>query len=249
MIIDGKKIANEILDGLHGTYTLGIVMGSDTTSNSFVRMKERAAARVGVVVKRFSAEEFDQALVCDGVIVQLPIADAEALLAKIPPQKDVDALGKSPLVHAPVAEAVKEVLTRAGVAVKNKKAVVVGTGRLVGMPCAELLREMGADVSVVTLLQGSLGELKNAEIVVLGAGSPGLIKPEMLKPGVVLIDAGTSEQSGKVVGDADPACAEVASVFTPVPGGIGPIAVAMIFKNLFVLAAEKKRGKGTLMPL
>ncbi len=236
MIIDGKKIADEILDELHGDFSLGIVMGDDATSNSFVRMKERAAVRVGVVVKRFSAEEFDKALLCDGVIVQLPIADAEALLAKIPPQKDVDALGKAPLVHAPVAEAVREVLTRANVEVKNKKAVVVGAGKLVGIPCAQLLQELGAKVVVVTLEQRSLEELKDADIVVLGVGSPGLIKPEMLKQGVVLIDAGTSETGGKLSGDADPLCAEVASLFTPVPGGIGPIAVAMIFKNLFTLA-------------
>ncbi len=78
-------------------------------------------------------------------------------------------------------------------------------------------------------------------MVVLGAGEPGLIKPEMLKPGVVLIDAGTSESAGKLAGDADPACAEVASVFTPVPGGVGPIAVAMIFKNLFALAKREAK--------
>ena len=79
-------------------------------------------------------------------------------------------------------------------------------------------------------------ELKDADIVVSGAGSPHLIKPEMLKEGVVLIDAGTSESAGKVVGDCDPACAELASVFTPVPGGVGPIAVAMLFKNFFALS-------------
>jgi methylenetetrahydrofolate dehydrogenase (NADP+)/methenyltetrahydrofolate cyclohydrolase len=77
--------------------------------------------------------------------------------------------------------------------------------------------------------------LKSADIVVSGAGVPHLIKPEMLRQGVVLIDAGTSESDGALAGDADPACAEVASVFTPVPGGVGPIAVACLFRNVLRL--------------
>ena len=95
-----------------------------------------------------------------------------------------------------------------------------------------------------TLEEGSIEDLKTADIVVCGAGNPGFIKPEMLKDGVALIDAGTSESSGKVVGDCDPACAEVASVFTPVPGGVGPVAVAMIFKNLFDLMENRRKIAG-----
>jgi len=81
---------------------------------------------------------------------------------------------------------------------------------------------------------------KEADIIISGAGHPGLLKPEMIKQGAVIIDAGTSEAGGKIVGDADPKCAEVASVFTPVPGGVGPIAVALIFKNLLMLAQKYK---------
>lgn len=241
MIIDGKKIAEEIISGLHGDYTLGVVMDEgNAASQSFVRIKERIANKVGVKILRYSAEDFNKAAECDGMIVQLPIANADDLLAKIPPEKDVDALGPRPLVLSPVAEAIAEVLVRANVSARGKQAVVVGAGRLVGAPAKALLEDVGAEVSVVTESRGSLDELEDADIVVLGAGSPGIVKPEMLKPGVVLIDAGTSEQGGKLSGDADPRCAEVASVFTPVPGGIGPIAVAMIFKNLFTLA--KKNG-------
>jgi methylenetetrahydrofolate dehydrogenase (NADP+)/methenyltetrahydrofolate cyclohydrolase len=238
MIIDGKKIADEILAGLHGDYTLGVVMNEgDAASDSFVKIKERSARRVGVTIKRFAPENFDKALLCDGVIVQLPLPNAEALLEKIPPEKDVDALGKLPKVLAPVAAAVGEIFARYDIAVANKKAVVVGAGRLVGKPVAQMLRDAGAKVTVVTENQSSLEELKDADIVVLGAGNPGMVVPQMLKEGVVLIDAGTSESEGRVAGDADPACAEVASIFTPVPGGLGPIAVAMIFKNLFALRA------------
>jgi methylenetetrahydrofolate dehydrogenase (NADP+) / methenyltetrahydrofolate cyclohydrolase len=92
-----------------------------------------------------------------------------------------------------------------------------------------------------TLEEGSIEDVKGADILVLGAGNPGFIKPEHIPDGVALLDAGASESEGKVVGDADPACAEKAGLFTPVPGGVGPVAVAMIFRNL--LAMLEKRPK------
>lgn len=242
MIVDGKKIADEIVAGLGSSLrglTLGIVVGEgNAATDSFVRVKERLAQKLGVEVRRFGPEQIEEALRCDAVVVQLPMPNADELLAQVPQNKDIDNYPQ-----APVAAAVEEILRRSNVDPKNKKAVVVGEGRLVGRPVAEMLRAEGALVQVVTLEQGSLKSLKEADIVVSGAGSPNLIKPEMLKQGVVLIDAGTSDlpagkagQSGKLAGDCDPACAEVASLFTPVPGGVGPIAVAMLFKNLFTLA-------------
>src|SRR3989344_1654892 len=240
MLVDGKKIAEEIIvglgDSLRGT-RLGIVVGtSDSATDSFIKIKSRIAQRLGVEVVFGSLEELLPA--CDGIIVQLPIPNADALLASLPPGKDVDALGAAPLVRPPVAEAISEFFVRNTFPAAGRGAVVVGAGRLVGAPAAELLRDLGAHVSVITQTRGSLDALKTADIVVLGAGEPGLVKPGMLKEGVVLIDAGTSEQGGKLAGDADPSCAQAASVFTPVPGGVGPIAVAMIFKNLFSLVRK-----------
>jgi methylenetetrahydrofolate dehydrogenase (NADP+)/methenyltetrahydrofolate cyclohydrolase len=239
MIIDGKKIANEIIEELGEKLKgkrLGIVVGvEDAATLSFVKIKARVAERLGVEVVRGELNQL--VATCDGIIVQLPHPDAEKLIAKIPPEKDIDAIGPHPLLRPPVAEAISEILVRNNIAAAGKKSVVVGKGRLVGAPAAELFKELGAQVVVVTESRGSLDELRDADIVVLGAGNPGFIKPGMLKEGVVLIDAGTSEAAGKLAGDADPACAEVASVFTPVPGGIGPIAVAMIFRNLFALSS------------
>ena len=240
--------------------TLGVLMGAeDAASASFVKIKERVAEKLRVPMMRellgahaTTADALGalERLVhaCTGVIVQMPLPAQISLadvLAALPPLKDVDAItATQTMLHAPVAEAVSEILVRTNVTVWGKIAVVVGAGKLVGAPVALLLKELGAEVVVVTHNQGSLSDLKNADIVVLGAGEPGLIKPEMLKEGVVLIDAGTSEDrasaSRRIAGDASPNCAEVASVFTPVPGGIGPIAVAMIFKNLFALARLPK---------
>jgi methylenetetrahydrofolate dehydrogenase (NADP+)/methenyltetrahydrofolate cyclohydrolase len=262
MKIDGRAIAESIYielaerrKNIAGTVSLGIIVAlHDPVIESFVRIKSRAAMRLNVELRRLDLLNQPQsadALAAieqlgpkvGGIIVQLPLPEAldtDAILSALPPFLDVDGINptvsdEERFVLAPVAGAIEEILKRSNIETKGRKCVVVGAGKLVGIPAAYLMRCLGADVSVVTLESGSLDELKDADIAILGAGNPGFVKPEMIKEGVTLIDAGTSEQGGKVRGDADPACAEKASLFTPVPGGLGPIAVAMIFKNLFDL--------------
>ena len=181
----------------------------------------------------------------DAVIVQLPLPDSvdtTAVLNAIPITKDADVLSKTAVaafesqkVEAlvpPVAAAVAEILARASVDPRGKRAVVVGKGALVGRPVAVLLSRMGADVRVVSKSTGDFEkEVPQADIIVSGAGVVGLVKPEHVKHGAVLIDAGTSGSAGGVAGDINPVCAARASVFTPVPGGVGPIAVACLFRN------------------
>lgn len=256
MIIDGKAIAEDIYGSIKllRSLTLGILVGAENpVTDSFVRIKEKAAARLGVrLVRRELAHDTttDAAVAgvvalaetTDGIIAQLPLPhgiNIETVLAAIPSEKDVDGISPHPKVRPPVAGAVAEILLRAGADVRGKKAFVIGSGRLVGAPVAALLANLGADVHVITL-GDSLDGLKDADIVVSGAGKPGLIVPEHIRDGVVLIDAGTSESEGKVAGDVDPACIGKASVFTPVPGGVGPVAVAMIFRNLSILSNTKE---------
>jgi methylenetetrahydrofolate dehydrogenase (NADP+)/methenyltetrahydrofolate cyclohydrolase len=254
MIIDGKKMAEEVYAKLSASrpLTLGILVGdTNPVIDSFVRIKEKAAERLNVsLVRRELAPDATTADAIaavaslagevDGIIVQLPLPqkiEIDPVLAAIPPQKDVDGISAAPIVRPPVAEAVAEILAHSGIDMIGKNAVVIGSGRLVGTPSAALLVTLGADVHI--LQKGDLlNPLLEADIIVSGAGEPGLIKPEHIKEGVILIDAGTSEMGGKVAGDADPACSAKASLFTPVPGGVGPIAVAMIFRNLFELAKK-----------
>ncbi len=262
MIIDGKAIAEDIYAGLVPRFAalrrqvrLGIVVvGANPVIESFVAIKTRSAERLGVEMVRVNVSDKSdtgkvlqaiQRLVhdTDAVIVQLPLPQSistNEMLSAVPKEKDVDALNPAiseadRIVHAPVALAVVEILQRSNIEIAGARTVVVGAGRLVGAPSAWLLRSLGANVSVFSLEEGSIEDLKNADIVVSGAGNPGFIKPEHLKEGVAFIDGGTSELNKKITGDADPACAEVASVFTPVPGGVGPVAVAMIFRNLLNL--------------
>lgn len=253
MKIDGKAIADEILAAVKQRVTSlervpsvrAVTVLPNAATESYLRVKTMKAIAAGMelqVVKALpNTEDVIRAIEApgaDAIIVQLPLPagiDVDAVLAAIPPEKDADVLNKGTLLP-PVAAAVAEIIARTNVEVKGKEAVVIGYGKLVGMPVEKWLLSHGANVRVITRDSGELSTLLHtADIIVSGAGSPGLVKPEMLKSGVVLIDAGTSESNGALVGDMDPACEAVASVFTPVPGGVGPIAVACLFRNAATL--------------
>jgi methylenetetrahydrofolate dehydrogenase (NADP+)/methenyltetrahydrofolate cyclohydrolase len=233
-----------------------IVMQPTPATESYLRVKAARAADAGMrmeiihVPDDASTEEVIAAVLdtsasnADAVIVQLPLpesVDSERVLNAIPLPLDADVLSKTAyenFMHGasgallpPVVGAIKEVLERSDVSVKGKKVVVIGNGRLVGQPAQVWLEAEGAHVTVITRQSNNLSELTDADIIISGAGSPHLITPDHIKEGVVLIDAGTSESNGAIAGDADPACADKASIFTPVPGGMGPIAVACLFQN------------------
>ena len=245
MIVDGralaKKLEQEVLIKRQkfGPLTLGVVASStDAVTNSYIRIKKRIASDLDVAVIEYtsldeiSKSDFNKV---DGIIVQLPSTIDPS---GIPPEKDVDAITDGARVLAPVAAAMKYILEQNIISISGKRVAVVGRGRLVGRPAAAMFRALGAEVSIVERGDDVGAATHAADIIVLGAGSPGLLTPEMIKDGVIILDAGTSESSGAIVGDADPACAAKASLFTPVPGGIGPIAVVEIFANLLILKAQ-----------
>ena len=247
-------------DALGKAPRVAAVVTSETpATRSYLSIKAKRAVDAGCVldVVRFPESTpteilsvMLESLVADAALGQLPLApsvNTKAVCDAIPVSKDADVLSDAArkkferndadALLPPVVGAVREIFARHGVSVKGKKAVVIGEGWLVGKPVATWLMQQGAEVETVTLESGNLQEaLKRVDIVVSGAGSPHLIKPQMLKEGTVLIDAGTSESGGEVVGDADPVCAHVCSLFTPVPGGVGPLAVACLFENAVILA-------------
>jgi len=263
MIIDGKKIRDEILAELRPKFErlnsadLAVVwVGDDPATAKFIEQKKKFAEAAGVTLKLFEYEKdiSEEALAEEleklaqngeikGIIVQLPLPkhiNAVKIISLIPPAKDVDGLGPDAKVMSPVVMAVKEILERHNVSFGGKKFVVIGQGKLVGRPVAIWLAQSGADVEVADQNTGSVETFtKIADVIICGAGTPGLLQPEMIRAGAIVIDAGTSEQAGKLGGDADPACAERASLFTPVPGGVGPIVVAELFKNFLQLAKDQ----------
>lgn len=252
------KVKDDIAAAVGGRDVIvrAIVMSPTPATESYLRTKAARAADAGMrldIVRLpddATTEDVLNAvrgiglLEVDALIVQLPLPDTintSLVLDEIPLEKDADVLSRAAYEHfvsrnegallPPVVGAIKEVLERSNVSIAGKRAAIVGSGRLVGQPAQVWLQAEGADVTVVTRQSGDMSELANADIIISGAGSPHLITPDQIKDGVVLIDAGTSESNGAITGDADPTCAEKASVFTPVPGGMGPIAVACLFQN------------------
>jgi methylenetetrahydrofolate dehydrogenase (NADP+)/methenyltetrahydrofolate cyclohydrolase len=188
-----------------------------------------------------------------GVIIQLPLPnhiDTQAILNTVVPEKDVDVLsaravgdfqvGKAKVVP-PVAGAVEELLRKNKIDPKGKKTIVIGYGRLVGQPLATWFLAAGALVTIIkTLEQFESSLLKDADIVVSGVGKPHLVAGEYIKNGAVVIDVGTSEVNGEMVGDVDfESASKIASFITPAQGGVGPLTVAMVFKNLLTLSLQR----------
>jgi len=259
-----KKSLLDIVKKIANVPSLAVfVVDGDLATEKFIALKKSFAEAVGIqmIVKKYSIEDVNtQQLVEDirraseeheGVVVQFPIPqgiDKDVVRNAVPASHDVDTVSDQsyllfekgkPAILPPVIGAIKEILDRNKISLNGKSVVVVGDGRLVGKPAAVWALQQGAHVETVNEKTQDISfYTKKADILILGAGVPGLIKPDMVKDGVIILDAGTSEARGKLRGDVDPACAEKALLFTPVPGGIGPITVAMIFRNLLTLSLK-----------
>lgn len=262
MHVDGRALAAQLQQQLTTTVAamapqvprLGIVAcNPDTVTGQYLHLKQTKAEAVGIAVQQVvlspasttaevvaAVEEL--AATVDGLVVQLPLPptiDRTQVLAAIPSHVDVDALrGAESQFVSPVARAMAVILHEHNVTVAGKQVLVFGAGTLVGQPAAAWFRSQGATVSIMTADDTVTPEtVWEADIVVLGAGHPGLLTPEMVTANMIVLDAGTSEASGRVRGDADPACAAKVALFTPVPGGIGPITIATLLENVVQAAA------------
>lgn len=245
-----------------------VCVGDDPASRSYVRGKSRKAGEVGlrstVHALPESATQAELLALIDtlnrdddvnGILVQLPlpaqIAEA-AVLHAIDPRKDVDGFhplnvgelwaGRPALTPCTPA-GIMYLLEHYGVAVAGARAVIVGRSHLVGRPLAALLLLGDATVTVCHSRTRDLGRVtREAELLVAAAGSPGLVTPEMVRPGATVIDVGINrvlgaDGKGHLVGDVHPDVAGVAGALTPVPGGVGPMTVAQLLANT-VRAAE-----------
>lgn len=263
MIVDGRKIAEDVYGTLrkrtallHRAPVLSIITcAPNFETKKYLSLKEKKASEVGITTRvtelssLSSTQDFidtidAQTKMSDGIIVQLPLpgtVDVNQVTGSIPVTHDVDVLNhQNHTLLSPVVGAIREILLTHGISPKGKLVTVLGSGRLVGLPSHAWFTETGAHVSVVTKDTSDIAYYtKTADIIVCGAGVPGLLRPEMVKEGAVILDAGTSEEGGELKGDADPRCAQIAGLFTPVPGGIGPITIAMLLRNV-VDCAEKK---------
>ncbi|MCX6753932.1 MAG: bifunctional 5,10-methylenetetrahydrofolate dehydrogenase/5,10-methenyltetrahydrofolate cyclohydrolase [Candidatus Nomurabacteria bacterium] len=273
-IIDGRKIKEEILKELKKKVEAlsfppifcDILVGDDTVSASYVRIKEKAAESIGIKFKAVKfplnvsteeiLEEIDNLnrvpLLC-GIIIQLPLPphiDKQTVLDAIDPSLDVDCLGSfnneifyniGGSIGYPTALACMKLLDSLNLDLENKNIVVLGRGKLVGLPVTHLLERRGLKVSVVHSQTTNAEDLiSNADVIISAIGRGKYITLDMIKEGVVIIDAGTSEENGAVVGDVDmESVGHKASFMTPTPGGVGPVTVAMLLENVYKVAQSK----------
>ncbi len=245
-----------------------VLVGDDPASQVYVGSKERACREVGIESfgHRLPASTRQDALLAlidalardarvDGILVQLPLPeglDAQAVIEALPPSKDVDGLhpvsqgrlmAGQPGLRPCTPLGVMRLLDEVGVTLRGARAVVVGRSLLVGKPVAFLLLERHATVTMCHSRTADLpGEVGRADVLVAAAGQEGLVRGEWIRPGAVVIDVGINRGAdGKVRGDVEFAPAsERASHITPVPGGVGPMTVAMLLSNT-VTAAERTR--------
>jgi methylenetetrahydrofolate dehydrogenase (NADP+) / methenyltetrahydrofolate cyclohydrolase len=236
-----------------------VLFGNNTASEKFVERKMKFAERLDVqaVPLHLQIKDTNEAVYqiheilekYDGIVIQLPLPDAldtQTLLNVVPVSKDIDMLseeakvwfkeGKTKCVP-PVAYAVHTILSFYNIPLEQKEIVLLGKGKLVGEPIAMLFDRLGISykaIDIHTPTEERDSMLLSADIIISGIGVPHSILPSMIKDGAVLIDAGTSEQEGKLVGDIHPDCEDKASLYTPVPGGVGPLTVLGLFNNLFL---------------
>jgi len=241
-----------------------ILVGSDPGSIAYVDGKHRDCAQVGIksikvnlpesattaeVVK--AVNELNQNPECTGFIVQLPLpnlVNTEEVLLAIDPNKDADGLnpinlgkfvlGKNTIIPC-TPKAILALLTEYKIKLSGTKVLIIGRGTTVGRPLSILLSQKpnNATVTLAHSATSNLLELmKQADIVVAAIGSAHFIKPGMVKDGTTVIDVGITRTDQGLVGDVDPAVAQSASAFAPMPGGVGPMTRAMLLNNIIELA-------------
>jgi methylenetetrahydrofolate dehydrogenase (NADP+) / methenyltetrahydrofolate cyclohydrolase len=244
-----------------------VLVGDDPASHVYISGKHKAATEAGIEARDIrlpedTSEEDVLALVAelnaddrvDGILVQLPLPshiDETRVTYAVAPLKDVD--GFHPVnagnlylgtpLHVPATPAgCMELLAAYGIEPKGKNAVVIGRSEIVGRPAAMLLLHAHATVTICHSRTADLAaEVRRADIVVAAVGVPGIVTPEMVKPGAAVLDVGLTRTEEGIRGDVDPAVSEVAGQLTPMPGGTGPMTIALLLKSA-LKAARYRRG-------
>ena len=251
------------------TPTLAVILvGDDPASQTYVASKQKAclACQIGSVMHKLSANTTQQELISlidvlnaddsiDGILVQLPLPkhiNTNEILRKIDPKKDVDgfcAQNMGALVSGldgfvpctPLG--IMELLKQYNINPQGLNALVIGRSNIVGKPMAALLLNAGATVTIAHSKTKNLADLsKNADLIIVAIGKANFIKPEMVKEGAIIIDVGINRlENGKLVGDCDfENLKDKCDFITPVPGGVGPMTIAMLLSNTLKSAKERK---------
>ncbi|MBN6079670.1 bifunctional methylenetetrahydrofolate dehydrogenase/methenyltetrahydrofolate cyclohydrolase FolD [Aggregatibacter actinomycetemcomitans] len=260
-----RQIVHYVEQGKRSPGLAVILVGADPASQVYVGSKRRSCAEVGIISKSYDLpentpeqellgiiEQLNQDKDVDGILVQLPLPkhiDSTKVIEKISSEKDVDGFHpynvgrlcqRIPTLRACTPYGVMKLLETTGIAFRGKHAVIVGASNIVGRPMALELLLAGCTVTVTHRFTEDLAHhVRQADIIVVAVGKPRFIKGEWIKEGAVVVDVGINRIDGKLVGDVEfDVAAERAAYITPVPGGVGPMTVAMLMEN--TLSAYKK---------
>jgi methylenetetrahydrofolate dehydrogenase (NADP+) / methenyltetrahydrofolate cyclohydrolase len=265
-----ERIRSEVADEVAALGHVGlatVLVGDDPASDVYIRMKHKAAIEAGIDARdiRLPADTSEADVLrlvaelnaddeIDGILVQLPLPgqmDETRVTYTVAPHKDVD--GFHPVnagnlylgtpLHVPATPAgCMELLKEYGVDPVGSEAVVIGRSEIVGRPAAMLLLQAHATVTICHSRTRDLaGEVRRADIVVAAVGVPGIVKADMVKPGAAVLDVGLTRTDEGIRGDVDHAVAEVAGFLTPMPGGTGPMTIALLLRSA-IKAARYRRG-------
>lgn len=244
-----------------------VLVGSHPESALYVKLKQNAAHKVGIQthIYTFPENASDDAIISairflnrdddvDGIIVQLPLPaghDTDAILGALDPDKDADGflernrtllLNDRPYVTPVLVRVIERILNDTGLNLEGKSAAIISDSAVFCEPIAHILRTRGASVSIVEPAQAQSREsLGGADLVITATGLPFSVSKDAIKPGAALIDIGISKYESTVRGDIDPQVDSVALWRTPVPGGVGPITVAMLLDNVLKLYEKSAR--------
>jgi methylenetetrahydrofolate dehydrogenase (NADP+)/methenyltetrahydrofolate cyclohydrolase len=241
-----------------------LLVGHDPASHLYVNLKEQACLETGIAFEKFlypedASEEELLAKIAElnadekvaGILVQLPlpVQDADRVIAAIDPRKDVDGFHPAnleslchnrPALVSAAALGIRRLIEEPGEDLTGKTGILVMSQRFAA-PLLCLLADTGLTLSVIAPEDPQLKETtKTADVLVTAAGRAHFITPEMVKPGAIVIDVGTNKLDGRTVGDVDPKAAEAAGYLTPVPGGVGPMTVAMLLRNILQAQAGRE---------
>lgn len=242
------------------SFGLGVILvGDDPASHVYVGLKEKAAAEVGIKtdIRKLPSSVSDDELIgiieswnhddsIQGILVQLPLPeghDADRVIASIDPKKDVDGFHPSNIEAArngeavmwpPVHEAVIRFIGAAGLDPRNKAATILANSETFANPLARLLQKAGFLTAIMHPDALDTEVLRTSNVIIVAVGRIGFLGPDLVSPGTVVVDVGTTKgDDGKVHGDADRAGLDsMEGWLTPVPGGVGPMTVALLLKNV-----------------
>jgi len=263
-----KEIAGKVAK-LSTPIGLGtILVGSDPGSVAYVDGKHKDCAQVGIKSIKVNlpdsvltadvvaaVNKLNQDPNCTGFIVQLPLPsgiDVQEVLSAIDPKKDADGLTPTNLGNLALSfneiipctpKAIVALLSEYKIKLSGAKVLIIGRGLTVGRPLSILLSQKAINATI-TLAHSATSNLsaliKESDVVIAAIGSAHFIKPEMVKPGAVIVDVGITRVDDKLVGDVDPTVAQIASAMAPMPGGVGPLTRAMLLQNVFELATNER---------